>query len=140
MSLFDSDIPGSLNTAAAIRFLLVETIKDGVKQGLFLDREELAAKMSTALGMHVTEAMLNAFTAESKAGHRFPAEFIVAIQTICGSTRFTNYYASASGGRSATSKEEVLIRLGRIQKRQERLEEEKAATLEEIEQQKGGGV
>lgn len=138
MSLFDSDIPGSLNTAAAIRFLLIETIKDGVKQGQFLDREELAAKMSTALGMHVTEAMLNAFTAESKAGHRFPAEFIIAIQTICGSNRFTAFYAKSSGGQYVTGKDESLLKLGRIQKRKEKLEREEQAALADCEKQEQG--
>lgn len=62
--------PGSFDDTGLVRFTLIQSIKKSGKS-----RAEIAETMSFLLGRQVTEAMLNAFTAESRGDRRFPAEY-----------------------------------------------------------------
>lgn len=49
-----------------------------------LSRWEIAGKMSHLLGHEVSKYMIDAWTAESKDGHRMPAEYIPAFCMVTG--------------------------------------------------------
>lgn len=76
------DAPGALNMRSAIRNALYEDIK-----ACPLDRWEIAAKMSQMTDSEVTKFMLDAWTSESKEGHRFPMEFGPAFCRATGGTK-----------------------------------------------------
>jgi hypothetical protein len=48
-------------------------------------RYEIAGEMSNLLGFDITKGQLDAMVAESKEGHRFPAEWLVALGQSTGS-------------------------------------------------------
>ena len=76
------DAPGALNMRALVRNALYEAIK-----GSTLSRWEIAAKMSELTDQEISRFMLDAWTSESKEGHRFPLEYAPAFCRATGSTR-----------------------------------------------------
>jgi hypothetical protein len=69
----DRRVEGSLNVAARLRGAMVASIKYSP-----LSRWEIAAQMSELTGTEVSKYMLDAWTSESKDGHRAPAEYLPA--------------------------------------------------------------
>lgn len=66
-------------------------------------REQIAELMGTELGVSVTAAMLNAWTAESKGGtHRFPAAYLPAFCKAAGSMAPLALLVESAGGWCAT--------------------------------------
>ena len=53
-------------------------------KGCSLSRWEIAGKMSHLLGAEVSKFSLDAWTAESKEGHRMPAEYLPAFCQVTG--------------------------------------------------------
>lgn len=62
-----------------------------------LSRHQIAGQMSHLLGCDITKTMLDAWTAESKEGHRFPAEYLPAFCRATGSQRPLELLAEAAG-------------------------------------------
>lgn len=62
-----------------------------------LSRWEVAGKMSHLLGVEVTKAMLDSWTAESKEQHRPPAEYLPAFCAATGSREPLHILADAAG-------------------------------------------
>ena len=85
--------PGSLN----IQTQLKETISQALKQ-CPLSRWEVAGKMSALLGIEVSRYTLDAWTAESKEYHRFPAEYLPAFCRVVGSMEPLSFLARQAGG------------------------------------------
>lgn len=71
---------GSLNVQALLREALIDCIKDSP-----LSRWEIAGAMSNLVDAEISIHMVNAWTAESKEGHRFPAEYLPAFCRAVGS-------------------------------------------------------
>ena len=67
------DEPGSLNMSSAVRNALHDAIKNCP-----LSRWEIAAKMSELLDAEISKSQIDAWTSESKEGHRFPLEYAAA--------------------------------------------------------------
>lgn len=65
---------------ATIRALMSRVIRRSTKK-----REQIAAEMTARLGQHITERMLNDYTAQSKRALRFPAAWVPAFCEIVGS-------------------------------------------------------
>jgi hypothetical protein len=68
-----TDEPGGLNMTSAVRHALYEAIRESG-----LSRWQIAAKMSELTDCEISKFMLDAWTSESKDGHRFPMEFAPA--------------------------------------------------------------
>lgn len=64
---------GSLDTKNQFQAAITNAIKNSP-----LSRWEIAGKMSALLGVEITKYMLDAWTAESKDGHRMPAIYLPA--------------------------------------------------------------
>jgi hypothetical protein len=66
-------VPGSDHLGPVVRGVITRVIHN-----CRLSREQIADRMSEALGTRVTARMLNDWTADSKELHRFPLEFVLA--------------------------------------------------------------
>src|SRR5664280_2397452 len=77
-----SDIPGAGDDDVMIRAVLSDTIKHCAKK-----RIQIAEELSAVVGRQVSEAMLNAYTADSKENHRWPASGTRAFCQVTGDWR-----------------------------------------------------
>jgi len=68
--------------------------------------------MSRLLGVRVTEHMLNAFTAEAKSAHRWPAAYDIAFCEAVGDYRLLRDRVRRAGFRMVGHKELRLIAIG----------------------------
>lgn len=71
--------PGSMNISNQLR----GEISEGLRQS-GLSRFEVAARMSELVGVEITKSQLDSWTAESKEGHRFPAEYLPVYCQVTG--------------------------------------------------------
>lgn len=83
---------GAANVGGGLRLALVEAIK-----GCPLSRWEIAGQMSHLLGQDVSKYSLDAWTAESKDGHRMPAEYLPAFCLATGDNRPLRLLAEMAG-------------------------------------------
>ena len=83
---------GSLNVRERLRLSLCKAIKECP-----LSRWELAGKMSHLVGAEITKYMIDAWTAESKDGHRMPAEYLPAFCQASGSKEALQILAESAG-------------------------------------------
>ena len=84
--------PARLNVAARLNAAIALAIRHAPKS-----RETIADEMTHLLGVPVTVHMLNAWTAESKELHRFPAEFLPAFCVVTGCNDPLRILAEAAG-------------------------------------------
>jgi hypothetical protein len=78
-----SGLPGSLSCAAVVAGLVSYSL-DEARHNRGMSRAAVAARMTELTGEHISEAMLNAMTADSKEGHRFPAQWQPALVVATG--------------------------------------------------------
>ena len=72
----------NFDISTQVRRLVCESVKKCPSS-----RAVIAARMSDLLGVHITDHMLNAWTAESKDGYRFPLEYAPAFCYVSGDYR-----------------------------------------------------
>lgn len=83
---------GSLNVREKLRLACCAAIKQ-----CSLSRWEIAGQMSHLLGVEITKYMIDAWTAESKNGHRMPGEYVPAFCKVTGSLEPLHVLAEAAG-------------------------------------------
>ncbi len=88
----DEVFEGSHNVQARLRVAICRAIKQ-----CNLSRWEISGKMSHLLGHEVSRYMIDAWTAESKDGHRMPAEYLPAFCTVTGDHRPLSILAESAG-------------------------------------------
>lgn len=93
---------------------LKEAIAEAIKNS-GLKRYAIAGQMTEHLGMEITESMLNAYTAESKADYRMPAEYIPIFCRITKDYTVLEILVAASGSRMVKSEEIYFLEMGRLQ-------------------------
>jgi hypothetical protein len=108
--LFEEPLPlgHSLDVDATVRRALHVAFRRSSKS-----RQEIADEMSRLLAREVRVSMLDAFTADSKAGHRFPAAWLPAFCVVTGNPQLLCMLARAAGYHLITDDEAMLIELGR---------------------------
>lgn len=113
-----------------------EIISEALKN---MDRKrwEVAGQMSELCGSEITESMLNAWTAESKEGHRFPLEFVPAFCEVTGDYQLIEMAAYACGCMVAKSEEIYLLELGRVKQAQRNLSRKESELRQGYETMKG---
>jgi len=118
---------GSLNFQVQIKEVMTETLKR-----VPLKRWEIAGRMSDLVGMPITEHQLNAWTAESKEGHRFPVEYLPAWCEVTGDYRLLEFIAKGSKCYLVKSEEVLLLELAKIQERRRTYDRQEEALLERL--------
>ena len=127
----DGPAPGSLN----VQHRLIGALSRAIK-GCPKSRYQVAGEMSELLGVEVSRHMLDAWTAESKELHRFPAEFVPAFCIVTGCNEPMRVLGDAAGVFVVRGPEALRAE---IRKRDERIRAEKSekrrmeALLEEME-------
>ncbi len=122
-----SEEPGFLDCGSRIRAILKQSIKRSPKS-----RHQVAATMSDALDCDISKCMLDAWTAPSHEGHRFPAEYVIAFVKACGNCLLIEELARLCGGRFVPGPELAAYEIGRLSAEESRIREEKRKLLSSV--------
>lgn len=114
--------PGSLHCDPTLRDALAAALAACGK-----DRYQVAMEMSRLTGAEISKPMLDAWTADSKDGHRFPFAYAAAFEVVCGTTALQELLAGLRGSTILVGEDVLLAKLGRIQQLEDqfRLEKQK---------------
>ena len=125
-------LPGSLNFNAQIRGLITEILK-----GIPLKRWEIAGRMSDLVGIQITEHHLNAWSAGSKEGYRFPLEYLPAWCEVTGDYRLAEMISKGCKCYLVKSEEVLLLEIAKLQEEKKRLSDTEKAIQERLDQLRG---
>lgn len=128
MDLFEvpvptAPLPGALNFSLTLRHLISDALKSNP-----LTRTDIAARMSELTGDSITKHQLDAWTAESREGWRFPLEYLPALEVACETTVLTAWIASIRGGKVLMGKEALDAEIGKL----ERLKEDAGRKIKQL--------
>ncbi|WP_374342654.1 hypothetical protein [Azonexus sp.] len=121
-------LPGALDVGLAVRHLISDLLKASP-----LTRYEIAARMSELLGHEVTKHQLDAWTAESREGWRFPLEYLPAFEVAVQTHQVTTWLADLRGCKVLVGKEALDAEIGKL----ERLKEEAGRKIKQLKQAMG---
>jgi hypothetical protein len=127
LPLFDSpvaDDPGSAEISTRLRAAITAAIKRCP-----LSRWQIAGRMSELLDREITKAQLDAWTAATKEGWRFPAEYLVAFIVAVDDYTVLELIAGACGCTVVHNREHIRLELGRVMAEEQRLRERKRTLL-----------
>lgn len=118
---------GSLNISHELCAAIADDIKHARdERGVELSRAQVAARMADFLGVEITVAMLDNWTAPSKP-HRFPAEYLPAFVHGTGGQRRAFEVLSRHSGLFALPGPEALrAEIQRLDEEERRIKNEKA--------------
>jgi hypothetical protein len=102
--------PGSLDVDRSVRELVSRALKASA-----LDRYEVASQMSKAMGREISKAMMDAFSSESKEGHRFPVSYLPAFVTVTKDRVLLKFLAEKAGGYFLEGEEALSLSYSNIQ-------------------------
>ena len=119
----------------AIGTALRSVLSDVLRKSRF-SREQVADRMGEFLGAVITKAMLDTWTAESKGGHRFPAEYLPAFVRATGNQEPLQFLAEVSGYHLVTDAQFARSEITRLAEEERRLRTRRQ-TLEKIIQVRG---
>jgi len=121
-------LPGALNFNLQLRHLLCEALR-----ACPLSRVEVAVRMSDLTGEHISKHQLDAWTAESREGWRFPLEYLPAFEVAVETTTLTGWLASVRGGKVLMGKEALDAEIGKL----ERMKEDAGRKIRQLKQAMG---
>ncbi len=112
--------PGLLNISLRFRAALSLALRKCLDS-----RYQVAAKMSEMAEADISKTMVDAYTADSKEYHRFPAEWMPAFVRATGSTEPLIILVQASGYQLITREEEVYVEFARLERQEEEIRKKK---------------
>jgi hypothetical protein len=127
LPLFESlaaEDPGSADISTRLRAAITAAIKRCP-----LSRWQIAGRMSELLDRETTKAQLDSWTAGSKDGWRFPAEYLVAFCRAVDDYAVLQLIAAACGHTVVHNRDHVRLELGRVLAEEQRLRERKRELL-----------
>lgn len=147
MSLLDilalaQDDPGREQAeegAANIRERLLRAVTGAIKQ-CPLSRWEIAGKMSHLLGVEISKFQIDSWTAESKEGHRLPAEYLPAFCLVTGDHGPLRIMAETAGLFALPGPDALRAEIQRLDEQERQIKAEKrkrSLFLHEIEGKHG---
>ncbi len=104
-------LPGALDVGLAVRHLISDLLKASPR-----GRFEVAARMSELLGHEISKHQLDAWTAESREGWRFPLEYLPAFEVAIETHQVTAWLAGVRGCRVAVGKEALDAEIGKLER------------------------
>ncbi|TAK47735.1 MAG: hypothetical protein EPO23_10200 [Xanthobacteraceae bacterium] len=113
---------GSLDYSVELAHALSEALKKSPKS-----RYEIAARMSELVGHEIGKATLDAWTAESKTGWRFPFEYAAAFEAACETTCLQELLCRKRGSRILEGEEALLAELGRLDRDEQAMKQRRQA-------------
>jgi hypothetical protein len=115
-------LPGALDVALQLRSLLSKILKDCP-----LNRYQVAALMSELTGQEISKHQLDAWTAESREGWRFPLEYLPAFEVAVETHDVTAWLADLRGARLSVGRDALETQLGRIERMKDDLARQEKA-------------
>lgn len=109
-------LPGALAIGPTLRALISDLLKASP-----LSRHQVAARMSELTGQEITKHQLDAWTAESREGWRFPLEYQPALEVALETHAITAWLADLRGGRLSIGREALEAQLGKVARMQDEL-------------------
>lgn len=109
-------LPGALAIGVPLRHLISDLLKNSE-----LSRFQVAARMSELLGTEITKHQLDAWTAESREGWRFPLEYQPALEVALQTHAITAWLADLRGARLLIGKDALEAELGKVGRMKEEL-------------------
>lgn len=116
-------LPGALAVGQPLRHLLSELLK-----ACPASRSAVAARMAELTGESISAHQLNAWTAESREGWRFPLEYLPAFEEAVETHALTAWVADLRGCKVLVGKEALDAEIGKL----ERLKEEAAKRIRQL--------
>lgn len=113
-------VGGSLNFGPELRATLSRVLKDCPDS-----REVVAGRMSELLGVEISVHQLNAWTAESREGWRFPFEYAAAFEQATGCHALTELLARKRGCIVLVGEEALKAELGRLEMKEDEIRKRK---------------
>ena len=104
-----------------------------------LSRWEVAGRMSLLVGREVSKHMLDAYTAETKEAHRFPAEWLPAFCEVTGSTEPLRLLAEAAGMFALPGPEALRAEVQRLREQEARIRAERRKREAFLREMEGAG-
>lgn len=98
-----------------------------------LSRQQIADGMSCLLREKISAHQINSWLAESKAGHRFPAEYLPAFCAVTADLDLVRDAAGLVGARIASREDVVHAELGRLYRRRREASRKEGALLKILE-------
>jgi transcriptional regulator with XRE-family HTH domain len=119
---------GTLDLDAPLRAILIDAIAHA-RQQRGLTRERIADRMTELTGIHVSKAMLDAWTAESRTAHRFPMQWAAAFELATGTLALTAWLAQSRGCQLLSPADVIDAELGRLDRQTTELREKRKKLL-----------
>lgn len=116
-------MPGALSFNQTLRRLLSDLLKSCPNS-----REIVAARMSELIGETITKHQLDAWTAESREGWRFPLEYLPAFEVAVETHQVTTWLADLRGCKVLVGKEALDAEIGKL----ERLKEDAGKRIKQL--------
>lgn len=113
-------VEGGLAFDAELRAALVQALKETP-----LSRYQVAARMSELLATDVSKNQIDAWTAESREGWRFPLVYAPAFEAACETYALIDLFARKRGCRVAHGKDALLAELGRLEQLEHELRQKR---------------
>lgn len=116
-------------------------IKEGISEAMKnsgLKRYTIAGQMTEYLGIEITESMLNSWTAESKEGHRMPAEYYPIFCKLTKDYTIMDILTASADGRMVKSEEIYLLEMGRLQQAEKTIRQKQSQLQREWNRARGG--
>ncbi|WP_051554448.1 hypothetical protein [Desulfobulbus elongatus] len=111
---------GSANIRERLRIAMTDSIKR-----CSFSRWEIAGKMSHLLGVEVSKYQIDAWTAESKEGHRVPAEYLPAFCIVTGDHGPLRMMAETAGLFALPGPDALRAEIQKLDEETKRLQREK---------------
>ena len=112
--------PGAFNIQYQMQGIITQCVKRCP-----LSRWQIAAQMSELLNQEISKYMLDAWTAESKEYHRFPAEYLPAFCATVGSIEPLQILAEKAGVFVLQGPEALRSEIRRLEEEIKRLQKER---------------
>jgi len=108
-----SRLPGELAMGVQVRSQISALLNDSP-----LSRYEIAARMSELTGEDISKHSLDSWTAESRAGWRFPLEYLPALEVALDCHALTQWVGTVRGCKVLVGREAIDAEMGKIKKQQ----------------------
>jgi hypothetical protein len=99
-----------------------------------VSRQQIADGMSCLLRQKLSVHQINSWLADSKAGHRFPCEYLPAFCAVTGDLDLVRDVAQLVGARIASKEDLVHAELGRLYRRRRETSRREGALLKILEE------
>jgi hypothetical protein len=123
-------VPASMDYRAQVSHLVSEMLAAAHAAGI--DRYEVAARASRLAGRDVSKAMLDGYTSEAREEFNLPFWLVPVLETVCSSTRLTQWLAGQRGGVLKVGAETLDAEIGRTLHERDRA----GARLRELQNQR----